>query len=84
MVIALVIVALPRKKKDKEMEPVLATGTEEIVVPSKFNVEVKQEPLPEIEIEERSEVKKQLEKFVKQKPEAVAQLLRNWLTEDYE
>ncbi len=83
MVIALVIVALPRKAKNKEFEPVLA-GNEEVIIPSKFNVEVKQEPLPEIDIEERSEVKKQLEKFVKQKPDAVAQLLRNWLTDDYE
>ncbi len=83
MVIALVIVALPRKAKNKELEPVLA-GSEEVIIPSKFNVEVKQEPLPEIDIEERSEVKKQLEKFVKQKPDAVAQLLRNWLTDDYE
>lgn len=83
MLIALVIVALPRKAKKQELEPLLA-GAEEIVIPSKYNVEVKQEPIPEIDIEERSEVKKQLEKFVKQKPDAVAQLLRNWLTDDYE
>ena len=30
-----------------------------------------------------SEVKKQIDKFVKHKPEAVAQLLRNWLADDW-
>lgn len=40
--------------------------------------------LEEIVMEEKSEVKKQIDKFIKQKPEAVANLLRNWLTEDWE
>ena len=40
--------------------------------------------LPEIEIEEKSEVKKQIDKFVKKKPEAVAQLLRNWLADEWD
>lgn len=84
MLILMVIVALPKKKKIiQEPQPVLA-GIDEIAA-SKYNFsEIKQEPVPEIDTEERSEVKKQLEKFVKQKPEAVAQLLRNWLTDDYE
>lgn len=34
--------------------------------------------------DEGSEVKKQLDKFVDEKPEAVAQLLRNWLSEEWE
>lgn len=40
--------------------------------------------IEEIELEEKSEVKKQIDKFVKQKPETVASLLRNWLAEDWE
>lgn len=40
------------------------------------------ENLQEIELEETSEVKKQIDKFVKRKPDAVAQLLRNWLADD--
>ena len=84
MLIILVIVALPRKaKKEQLLEPVLA-GTEDMIAASKYNFDLKQEHVPEIDTEERSEVKKQLEKFVKQKPDAVAQLLRNWLTDDYE
>jgi flagellar M-ring protein FliF len=83
MLIALVIIALPRKSKQVAMEPAFA-GAEEIAA-SKYNLnDIKTEPVPEIDIEERSEVKKQIEKFVQQKPDAVAQLLRNWLTDDYE
>lgn len=37
----------------------------------------------EIEFEEKSEIKKQIENFVKKKPDAVAQLLRNWLADDW-
>lgn len=82
MMVALIVVALPKRaKKEKKQQEVF---TDELVLPHKYNVDVKQEPVPEIDIEERSEVKKQLEKFVKQKPDAVAQLLRNWLTDDYE
>lgn len=83
MLIAAVIIAIPKKSKKVAPEPVFA-GIDEVPV-SKYNInDLKQEPVPEIDTEERSEVKKQLEKFVKQKPDAVAQLLRNWLTDDYE
>lgn len=83
MLIALVIIAIPKKRKELVSEPALA-GINEIAAP-KYNInDLRQEPVPEIDTEERSEVKKQLEKFVKQKPDAVAQLLRNWLTDDYE
>lgn len=39
-------------------------------------------PVAEIELEDRNEVKKQIEKFVSQKPDTVAQLLKTWLNED--
>lgn len=42
------------------------------------------EDLPEIDLEEKSEVKKQIDKFVKTKPDAVASLLRNWLADDWD
>ncbi len=85
MLIAIVIIALPKKSKKQVPEPVLASASIDETIPARYNLnELKQEPVPEIDTEERSEVKKQLEKFVKQKPDAVAQLLRNWLTDDYE
>lgn len=37
----------------------------------------------DIEFNEVSEVRKSIEKFVDEKPDAVAQLLRNWLSEDW-
>ncbi len=41
------------------------------------------EVLEDIELEEKSEARKIIEKFVDENPEAVANLLRNWLTEDW-
>ena len=82
MFVVLLIIAFPRKKKEKLVPALAVSGVE---FENKYNIpEIKHESLPEIDIEERSEVKKQLEKFVKQKPDAVAQLLRNWLTDDFE
>lgn len=42
------------------------------------------ENLEEIDFDDRSEARKMIEKFVDEKPDAVAQLLRNWLNEDWE
>ncbi|MBR1693166.1 MAG: flagellar M-ring protein FliF, partial [Lachnospiraceae bacterium] len=42
-----------------------------------------QEELDNIELEEKSEVRKLIDKFVEENQEAVANLLRNWLTEDW-
>ena len=39
--------------------------------------------LEDIELETKSEVRKMIEKFVDENPEAVANLLRNWLNEDW-
>jgi flagellar M-ring protein FliF len=36
----------------------------------------------DIDMEEKSEIRDQLEKLIKQKPEAVASLLRNWLSDE--
>lgn len=40
------------------------------------------EPIAEIDIEDKNEVKKKIEKFVGLKPETVAQLLKTWLNEE--
>ncbi|MCX8130326.1 MAG: flagellar basal-body MS-ring/collar protein FliF [Clostridia bacterium] len=83
LAIGLMIAALPKRKKKEEepaLEPALASaGGPRFIVPEHAG-----EPIPEIDIEERSEVKKQIEKFVKQKPEAVASLLRNWLSDEWD
>ncbi len=78
LTIGLLIAAVPRKKPEEdiaELEPAMAGG------PTFISPE---EHLEEIDLEEKSEVKKQIDKFVKQKPDAVAQLLRNWLADDWD
>jgi flagellar M-ring protein FliF len=82
LIAGLLIMAMPRRKKEPEVETAqplaAAAGGPKFVVPDAA------EPLPEIELEERSEIKKQIDKFVKQKPDAVAQLLRNWLSDEWD
>ncbi len=87
LIIGLAIAAIPRRKKVEEPEPALdeVAATATATVGPRFIVpDTPSENLPEIELEERSEVKKQIDKFVKQKPEAVAQLLRNWLSDEWD
>ena len=43
-----------------------------------------QESVEDIEYDEKSEVRKAIEKFVDENPESVALLLRNWLNNDWE
>ncbi len=59
-----------------EQEPELSV--EELLATTKEN-----QNLEDIEFSEKSETRKMIEKFVDDNPEAVAQLLRNWLNEDW-
>ncbi len=79
LIAGLLIVGIPRKKQTAQ-EPAMA----QIAGGPKFVVPDQDEDIPEIELEERSEIKKQIDKFVKQKPDSVAQLLRNWLSDDWD
>jgi len=81
MMLLLVIMAIslaPRKQKltdalnmQGSLEPAMAGGAS-------------QDTVADISLEEQSEIKKQIDKFVSQKPDAVAQLLRNWLSEEWD
>ena len=75
VIIALLALAILKRNKDAE---------EEQLQPAAANMPYSEDVLPDIDLEEKSETKRQLEKFVKQKPDAVAQLLRNWLSEDWD
>jgi len=67
-----------RSQKVEELEP-------EISVESLLESTVEaQEQLEDIGYNDKSEVRLMIEKFVDENPEAVAQLLRNWLNEDWE
>ena len=78
LVLILVAVAIMKfRKQDEtvELEPELEV--EEMLKTAKEELE-----LEEIELKEVLETKRQIDKFVDEKPEAVANLLRNWLTEE--
>jgi len=60
-----------------ELEPELSV--EQLLATTKEN-----QSIEDIEFNEVSEVRRMIEKFVDEKPEAVAQLLRNWLNEEWE
>jgi len=79
--IALFAFALIKKTEPHEIteiEPELSV--EEMLE----NAQTKQEEVDPIEYNEESEIRKQIDKFVEEKPEAVASLLRNWLSEEWE
>lgn len=68
--------AAPLKAAEDE-EPELSV--EQLLATTKEN-----QSLDDIEFSEKSETRKMIEKFVDENPEAVAQLLRNWLNEDWD
>jgi len=79
LIIGLIVAVIPRKKQ--EVEPAI----DQLVTAVGPSIsDVREEEVPEITLEEHSEIKKQIEKFVKQKPDAVAQLLRNWLSDEWD
>lgn len=82
LALGILIAMIPRRKQVKVLQPAF----EQVAAAEgpKFSIPDPEPELPEIQLEDRSEVKKQIDKFVKQKPDAVAQLLRNWLSDDWD
>lgn len=83
LAVLIIFLGIGVMKQSSMSGPGLALGGS---IPRKISTSMlaEEELLPEIELEEKSEVKKQIDKFVKHKPEAVAQLLRNWLSDEWE
>lgn len=77
ILIIIVVAILKFKKHDNEVEVEPELEVEEMLKVAKEQVE-----LEEIELKENLETKRQIEKFADEKPEAVANLLRNWLTDE--
>lgn len=73
--LAFVILRGMRKEKTQQVE-------EELSVESLLQSTQERE-LEDIELEQKSETRRMIEKFVDDNPEAVAMLLRNWLNEDW-
>lgn len=64
-------VAVDDEEPELSVEQLLATTKEN-------------QSLEDIEFSDKSETRKMIEKFVDENPEAVAQLLRNWISDDWE
>ena len=80
LIIALLIFVIlrgasPLAAEDEEPE----LSVEQLLATTKEN-----QSLDDIEFSDKSETRKMIEKFVDENPEAAAQLLRNWLNEDWE
>ncbi|MCT4545381.1 MAG: flagellar basal-body MS-ring/collar protein FliF [Vallitalea sp.] len=80
-----IMIALLAYAVYKGTEPVEVTEIQpELSVEDMLASTKEQQNLEEIEYDEKSDTRVQIEKFVDEKPDAVAQLLRNWLNEDWE
>lgn len=84
IILAVLIIALLIFVVFKGIAPVEVTELEpELSVEQLLATTKENQSIEDIEFNESSEVRKMIEKFVDEKPEAVAQLLRNWLNEDW-
>ena len=85
IVLAVLIVALLLFVVFRSARPVTVEETEpELSVEDMLaSTREKQAPLEEIDLQDKSEARKAIEKFVQENPEAVAMLLRNWLNDDW-
>lgn len=77
LLMGIVILILRFRKHDEVVEVEPELEVEDMLKTAKDQV-----ALSEIEVKENLETKRQIDKFVDEKPEAVANLLRNWLTDD--
>ena len=84
--LAMLILGLLRRNKEEEIidiEPELSV--EDLLVSTQIEeMQDDHDSLQEIAYSIDSEVKQQIDKFVTEKPEAVAQLLRSWMNEGWE
>ncbi len=84
IVLVILIIALLAFVVIRSMAPVQVTETEpELSVEELLATTKESQALEDIEINEKSETRRLIEKFVDENPEAVAQLLRNWLNDDW-
>lgn len=84
-ILALIILALLAFVVFKGMKPVEVEEMEpELSVEALLATTKDNQGLDNIEFSDKSATREQIEKFVDENPEAVAQLLRNWLNEDWE
>ena len=85
IILAVIIVGLLVFVVFRSMAPVEVTEIEpELSVEQLLATTKENQSLDDIEFSEKSETRRMIDKFVDENPEAVAQLLRNWLNEDWD
>lgn len=82
MIFGILFSILAAKRRTEEME--LAAMETAASAPAFIDPEHISETIQEIDLNEKSVIQKQIDKFVKEKPEAVAQLLRSWLSDSWD
>ena len=85
IILAVIILALLGFMVWRSLRPVEITEVEpELSVEELLSsTREKQQTVENIDLEEKSETGKAIEKFVEENPEAAALLLRNWLNDDW-
>lgn len=84
MILALVIFGLLVFVVFKSTRPVEVLETEpELSVEALLSSTKENQPVEDIDLNDKSETRKAIEKFVDENPEAVALLLRNWIEDDW-
>jgi len=74
-----------RNQPEEILEVAPELSVEDLLVSTQLEEEEEAvEALKDIDYSADSDIKKQIDKFVEDKPEAVAQLLRNWLNDSWE
>lgn len=80
--LAILILRNTRVEEVEEVEPELSV--EDLLVSTKVEEISEVQEAESIKIKEENNMKTQIDKFVTERPDAAAQLLRNWLNEDWE
>ena len=82
LVAALVLSLFVRRKKPEEEAEETVEDLQMQIAEGIIEPEDMPQVVQAIDVEQKSEIREQLETLIRQKPEAVASLLRNWLTDD--
>lgn len=83
IIVLVLIVALLGFVVFRSTRPVVVEEVETETSVEDLLASTKTEALEDIEYEEKTEARKLIDKFVDENPEAVAQLLRNWLNDEW-
>ncbi len=82
LLLAILIIRNTQVEEVEEVEPELSV--EDLLVSTRVEEDTEAEEAEAIKIKQENAMKVQIEKFVTERPDAAAQLLRNWLNEDWE